>query len=202
MYCCIVNRTYATIGITLASCIILSFASCATGVQRVSPDQQIDLSGAWNDSDSRAVAATMSDEILTGRWVANFTAENSGKPAVVVGSILNRTHEHIATNTFVTDIERTLINSGSVRVIQGGEFREQLRAERAGQQQLASVESAARLGREIGANFVLQGSISSIVDSSGRQRLVYYQADLQLTSVETAEKVWIGTHQIKKLVSK
>jgi penicillin-binding protein activator len=197
-----VNKTYATIGIALVSFLILSLVSCATGVQRVSPDRQIDLSGAWNDSDSRAVAAAMSDDFLAGRWMGNFAAENSGRPAIVVGSVLNRTHEHIATNTFVTDIERTLINAGTVRVLQGGDFREQLRAERTDQQQLASPESAARLGREIGANFVLQGSISSIVDSSGRQQLVFYQVDLQLTSVETAEKVWIGTHQIKKLVSR
>ena len=203
MYTAMVMKIDANrrLGIMLCGLVIL-LASCATGVQRVAADRQIDLSGAWNDSDSRAVATAMSEDILSARWLSDFGGSNSGRPAVVVGAIQNRTHEHIATNTFVTDIERSLINSGSVRVLQGGDFRDQLRAERAGQQELASPETAARMGREIGANFVLQGSLSSIVDSSGRQRLVFYQVDLQLTSVETTEKVWIGTHQIKKLVAR
>ncbi|TFH04873.1 MAG: penicillin-binding protein activator LpoB [Spirochaetales bacterium] len=180
----------------------LLMGSCVTGVRRVDADQQIDLSGSWNDTDSRLVATTMSDSILKGRWISDFQARNDRRPAVVVGNILNRTHDHIAVNTFTTEIERTLVNSGDVRVLQGGEFREQLRIERVDQQEMASPETAARLGREIGADYVLQGVISSIVDSSSYQRLVYYQVDLHLTSVETAEKVWIESEQIKKIVAR
>lgn len=184
------------VAMLLGSCVSYS------GVQRIESNRNIDLSGRWNDTDSRDVAAAMIDQILEGRWLTAFRRGNRDTPSVVVGTVLNRTHEHIATNTFVTDVERALINSGDVRVLQGGEFREQLRAERADQQEFASAATAARLGVEIGADFILQGTISSIVDSSGRQQLIFYQVDLELTSVETAEKVWIGSHQIRKLVTR
>jgi penicillin-binding protein activator len=186
----------ALVAVLLGSCVSY------TGVQRIESNRDIDLSGRWNDTDSRDVAAAMIDQILEGRWLTVFRRGNRDTPSVVVGTVLNRTHEHIATNTFVTDVERALINSGDVRVLQGGEFREQLRAERADQQEFASPATAARLGVEIGADFILQGTISSIVDSSGRQQLIFYQVDLELTSVETAEKVWIGSHQIRKLVTR
>jgi len=186
----------AVVAMLLGSCVSYS------GVQRIESNRNIDLSGRWNDTDSRDVAAAMIDQILGGRWLTAFRRGNRDTPSVVVGTVLNRTHEHIATNTFVTDVERALINSGDVRVLQGGEFREQLRAERADQQEFASAATAARLGVEIGADFILQGTISSIVDSSGRQQLIFYQVDLELTSVETAEKVWIGSHQIRKLVTR
>ena len=191
-------------GLAGAAMVAVLLGSCVsyTGVQRIESNRNIDLSGRWNDTDSRDVAAAMIDQILDGRWLTVFRRSNRDTPSVVVGTVLNRTHEHIATNTFVTDVERALINSGDVRVLQGGEFREQLRAERADQQEFASPATAARLGVEIGADFILQGTISSIVDSSGRQQLIFYQVDLELTSVETAEKVWIGSHQIRKLVTR
>ena len=180
---------------------IAGLVSCVTGVQRLDTDRAIDLSGRWNDTDSRVVAEAMIEQILDGRWIDDYRREHSDRPGIVVGIVLNRTHEHIATNTFITEIERSLLNTGSARVLQGGEFREQLRDERADQQEVASPATASRVGREIGADYILQGTISSIVDSSGWQDLIFYQVDLQLTSVETTEKVWIGSHRIRKLVT-
>ena len=189
----------------LAGVVVLlaTLSACTTGsVQRIQSDRPIDLSGRWNDTDSRAVADAMIDQILDGRWLNGYRRGSRDNPSIVVGMILNRTHEHIATNTFITDIERALIDSGEVRVLQGGDFRDQLRLEREDQQSVASPATAARMGQEIGADYILQGTITSIVDSSGWQDLIFYQVDLELTSVETAEKVWIGSHQIRKLVSR
>ena len=122
------------------------------------------------------------------------------KPTVIVGLVKNRSSEHIATETFINDIERELINSGKVRVVQGGEFRNELRAERADQQNNASLETVKKFGRELGADFMLQGTVNSISDSNNRTKLVYYQTDMELTSIETNEKVWLGTKKIKKVV--
>jgi hypothetical protein len=180
--------------------LLLLLTGCVSRVERVSSDEQIDLSGSWNDTDSRLVAEAMSADILSAGWIFEYGDRRSDRPAIVVGQIQNRTHEHISTATFISDIEQALIDSERVRVLQGGAFREQLRRERSEQQEHASADTAARLGREIGADYVLQGVVSSIVDSSRRERLIYYQVDLQLSNVETTEKVWLGTEEIKKLV--
>ena len=77
---------------------------------------------------------------------------------------------------------------------------DELRAERTDQQSHASPATLARWGREMGADYILQGVINSIVDREGNQQVVFYQTDLELTDLETNEKVWVGTKKIKKLV--
>ena len=56
-------------------------------------------------------------------------------------------------------------------------------------------------GLEQGADFMLQGTINSIVDQYKKDKAIYYQVDLELTNLETNEKVWIGDKKIKKLVN-
>ncbi len=180
--------------------ILLACSSTKT-VTRVDENSQIDLSGRWNDTDSRLVAEEMVKDGLSRPWVTDFIEENGKKPTVIVGIIKNKSSEHISSETFTNDIEREFINAGKVRVVQGGEAREELRSERADQQEFASAETTKKWGMERGADFILQGTINSITDSNSKDKLVYYQTDLELTHIETNEKVWIGSKKIKKVIN-
>jgi len=191
------------IRIIAAAIVVGGFAaSCDTSktVTRVDEKEQIDLSGRWNDVDSRLVAAEMVNDGLSRVWLQDFVEAEGRKPAIIVGLVRNRSSEHIATETFINDIEREYINSGKVRLVQGGEFREELRAEKADQQNNASLETVKRFGRELGADFIMQGSVNSITDANTKTKVVYYQVDMELTNIETNEKVWIGSKKIKKVV--
>ena len=57
-----------------------------------------------------------------------------------------------------------------------------------------------QFGLEQGADFMLQGSINSIVDSHKKKKVVYYQVNLELTNLQTNEVVWIGDKKIAKYV--
>ncbi|MCF8227704.1 MAG: penicillin-binding protein activator LpoB [Bacteroidales bacterium] len=185
----------------LAALILTMLASCSNRkVTRVSPDQQIDLSGRWNDTDSKQAAETMISQALSERWLDNFRQKEGRKPVVIVGLVLNKSHEHISAETFIKDLERAFINSGMVRLVQAGEMREQLRAERADQQDFASPATMKKWGQELGADFMLQGTINSIVDSYKKEKVVYYQINLELSNLETNEIVWIGDKKIKKYI--
>ena len=81
-----------------------------------------------------------------------------------------------------------------------GEKRNELRKERAEQQDYSAPETIKKWGRELGADFILQGTINSIVDSYKKQKVVMYQIDLQLTNIETNEVVWMGDKKIKKQI--
>ncbi len=187
---------------------IISFlfilSSCMTHkVERVSVDESIDLSGRWNDTDSRMVAEDMVNQILEGAWIDNHLKANNGtKPVVVVGLIYNKSHEHISSDTFIKDIEKSFINSGRVRLVQAGDKREELRKERAAQQEFASIETAKEWGKELGADFMLNGDINSIVDTYKKERVNYYQTNLELSNLETNEIVWMGDKKIKKYIVK
>lgn len=183
----------------LTSALITS--SCNRKVTRVNPNKQIDLSGRWNDVDSRLVAEEMIKQVLGEKWLGNFTKANPGKkPTVIVGFVKNQSHEHIEAETFIKDVERAFINSGQVTLVQGGEKRKEIRGERADQQDNASQSTMKKWGLEIGADFMMQGSINSIVDSYKRDKVVFYKINLELTNIQTNEIVWIGDKELKKTV--
>lgn len=190
--------------IVLASVLAISglyISGCSRQVTRVSTDEVIDISGRWNNTDSREVASQMTRQVLQGAWLDEFSQENSGKrPVVIVGMVTNKSHEHIEAETFVKDVEQSFIESGRVRLVQGGKKREEIRGERADQQSNASVSTMKQFGLENGADFMLQGSINSIVDAHKKQKVVYYQVNLELTNIQTNEVVWIGDKKIAKYV--
>lgn len=182
----------------------LVFTGCADRkVSRVDTQEVIDLSGRWNDTDSRLVSEEMITDLLGSKWIPIYESRhNNARPVVVVGSITNKSHEHIDAETFIKDIEKAIIRNGSVRLVQAGEKRQELRTERDEQNQgYTSAETAKKWGLELGADFMLQGTINSIVDTYKKEKVVYYQIDLELTDLQTNEVVWMGDKKIKKQVS-
>ncbi len=173
---------------------------CSHSVKRVDPATQTDLSGRWNDTDSRVTAEAMIEQMFGNAWSVAFEQKHHQKPVLVVGLVNNKSHEHISTETFIKDLEKAIIKNASIRLVQAGEKREELRRERAGQQEFASPATAKKWGRELGADFMLQGTVNSIVDSYKKDQTVMYQIDLELSNIETNEIVWIGDHKIKKVI--
>ncbi|MBC8110169.1 MAG: penicillin-binding protein activator LpoB [Verrucomicrobia bacterium] len=182
--------------------VVASFSCRRHTVTRIDPGQQVDLSGRWNDTDSRLVAKEMIDDCLNRPWIANFGKKNAGKkPVVIVGIINNKTAEHIESEVFIKNMEREYINTGLVRVVENATFREKLRQERADQQEFASPDTQKKWGRELGADYMMFGVITSITDSQNRKQVTFYQVNLELVDIETNEKVWIGEKQIKKFIT-
>jgi len=171
-------------------------------VSRVDVNQTIDLSGRWNDTDSRMVAEAMVSEALARPWVDKHVKEHHKDPTVIVGTVVNRSHEHINVSTFTKDLERELTNSGRVQFVASKGEREELREERAEQQTHASEETAKGLAKETGADYMLKGEINSIEDEEGREKVVYYQVTLEMIDLESNVKVWFGDKKIKKLVER
>lgn len=174
---------------------------CSKSVTRVDTSSDIDLSGRWNDADSRRVAEAMSESALGSAWCEGFAQRYNRKPVVIVGIIANKSHEHIEAEPFIKDMEKAFVRSGRVRVVQNDVFREKLREERADQQDFASPDTQKRWGAELGADFMLFGTINSIVDSEGRKQVTFYQVDLELANLESNELVWIDGKKIKKYIT-
>ena len=178
----------------------LLLAGCDTKVTRIDVDETVDLSGAWNDTDSRLVAEEMIADALSHPWTSNFAGQNGRAPAVIVGTVRNFSHEHINMNTFVADIERALVNSGRIEFVASSDERGEIREERADQDLNASEETRNEAGQETGADFMLKGQINTIVDAEDDEQVRYYQVDLTMISLADNRKVWLGQKKIKKLV--
>ena len=159
-------------------------------------------SGRWNDTDSRVTAEEMIKDALERPWARRFTQVSGREPVVIVGTVLNRTHEHLNTQTFVTDLERALINSGQVQFVADAGQRQEVRQERLEQANHARTDTVKPAGQESGADFMLQGTINTLVDELDSTKAVFYQVDLELIDIVSNVKVWLGQKKIKKLVER
>jgi uncharacterized protein (TIGR02722 family) len=196
-------RSGRAIAATMLALLAVGAAGCAKQVSRIDPTSVTDLSGRWNDTDSRLVANELITQSLNAPWVSRYTQLHGGEaPAVIVGTFRNRTLEHIATNTFISDLERAMINSGAVTMVASPTEREEIRSEREDQQDNARAATRSRMAYELGADYMLQGEITAIEDEEGREKVVFYQIDATLTDLESNVKVWAGQHKIKKYIER
>ena len=190
--------------ILLLAIAALSFAGCAqapSNVYRVDPEQQIDLSGKWNDTDSQMVSEEMIATCINAPWAGRFIDETGKLPVLLVATIYNKTDEHISADVFISDLERAFIDSQRAKVIQSGAALEEIREIRQGQLSFSEPDTR-RFLRELGANFVMQGKINKITDIDANREVLFYQVDLELIDIETVEKVWIGQKKLKKYVER
>lgn len=173
-------------------------------ITRVDPGTQTDLSGRWNDTDARLVAEEMISDVVSKPWLDQFNRKHGEPPVVIVGRVRNETMEHIDTEVFTKEMERMFVNTGRVTMVADSREREQIRDERADQQQYASFETTKKMAMELGADFMMIGNINSVVEEavSGREAAVFYTVNLELVNVETNQKVWIGNKKIKKIIER
>jgi uncharacterized protein (TIGR02722 family) len=187
--------------------ILFVFASCASGgapkVQRVDSGTQTDLSGYWNDTDVKIVCKALIDDCLNSPRVDAAIKAKRGKiPTVIVGRFKNDSSEHIDTTIISTIMEQTIFNSGKLDFVAGGSTRDDIRAERQDQQSNASEATAKALANETGADFMLTGSVKTIVDRAGNQTVRTYFVNAEMTNVETNQRMWMATNsEIKKIVT-
>jgi len=104
--------------------------------------------------------------------------------------------------TFINDLEKDLINSGDVEFVASADERGEIRTERREQDLHASESTRKAMGQEIGADFMLKGSINTIIDAVKGEQARFYQIDLTLIDLESNRKVWVGQKKIKKTIEK
>jgi len=200
------QKTWQQLAAILGTVIlVVSLSGCGGGttVKRVDEGEVIDLSGNWNDTDSRQMASSLVQDMTTGTaWLENHLRDEGEKPAIIVGEILNKTPDHVPVKTLVADLEKSFINSGRVTVVASAEEREQVRDERADQQQYSATEYMARWGRERGADYMLLGELNAIFDVERGEEVKYYQLDCYLVDLENNAKVWVGDDRIKKYIQR
>lgn len=182
------------------SLLIVGFSCSQRTVKRITPGQSIDLSGRWNDTDSREVAELMGNELLNSDPFKAFAVQQSKKPAIIVGLVRNKTSEHIDADNFIKKLEVTIFNSGIADLVESNSFRDKLREERAQQQDFASSATVSKWGMEAGADLMLFGEMTSETDVYNKRRVVNYIVTLFLTDMETNKRVWYGQKEIKKLI--
>jgi PBP1b-binding outer membrane lipoprotein LpoB len=184
--------------------VLIFLASCSSAprVSRVPATAQTDLSGYWNDTDVRIVCEALINDCLNSPRVAQAIAAKGGRlPVVIVGSFRNESSEHIDTAIISSTMEVTIFNSGKLDFVAGGSTRLELREERQDQQINASESTASALANETGADFLLTGTVRTIIDRAANQTVRTYFVFAEMTDIETNARMWMAQNsEIKKVI--
>lgn len=192
---------HTILAISAISSILLTSACVASSgqnIRRAHPDEQIDLSGTWNDADANQVAAVMIEDCLSRPWSANFRAATGQAPVVRMYPIRNRTSEHIETKFFTKQVEQELLNSGAVQLVGSLVESTDVRKERADQAAHASADTVKHDRNEVGSDYVMNGWIVEEHDATYGRQVKAYVITMELIHAERNTKVWMKTHRIKK----
>ena len=183
--------------------VLIIFSSCgSTNVRRVDSNRQIDLSGYWNDVDVRIVCDALINDCLSSQRVDQEIRSKGRTPTVIVGNFRNESAEHIDTEIISSIMETTIFNTGRLNFVAGGDVRDEIRVERQDQQNYSSASTTSAVHNETGADFMLTGTVRSIVDREGNRTVRTYFVSATLTSIETNERLWMGQYnEIKKVIT-
>lgn len=182
----------------------LIMVSCgSTKISRVDSDEVIDLDGYWNESDVRIVCDSLIEECISSPRIAKFEGQQGRAPVVIIDSIRNQSSEHIDTSIVEKKFQTAIINSGVMEFVSSSTERQALREEKADQADHSTYDTAKEMDQETGADFMLKGSVKTIVQSAGDKTVRTYYVYAELHDIKTNKIVWMAENDsIKKVIKR
>lgn len=156
------------------------------------------LDDKFNEADMQQMAETVVQAMVACGYVKNAPKP----PVVIVERVQNRTEEHIDTKSMTDKIRTALIKSGKVRFVnkeERGTLDEEYQYNEGGN---VSGPSAKKRGSQIGADYILSGSMATNIQQVGNQKLIYYKLTMNLTNMETSTIDCVEEREIRKKYSR
>ncbi|MCD8483181.1 MAG: penicillin-binding protein activator LpoB [Verrucomicrobia bacterium] len=183
---------------------LLTLTACTSGpVVRTDPTDPSRATLSLDQADVNATASAMVDSMLASPAVARV-ADVNNPPTIVVLPIrldVNTiTDPRINTDAITTLVRGQVINSGIFQFVDATR-RADIAAELAYQHESGMVRSdtAAQRGQQIGANLILEGTLSGFASDTNRTRQRGYVITMTLQNLETGIILWQQTEQVQKL---
>ena len=183
---------------TLLSC--MSTGTSNTKVERIEASQVQDLSGYWNDKDVQIVCEGLINECVASPRISQFSAKHNRAPIVKLGKITNNSVEKIDTVIVANKFCSAIINNGVMEFVASDDEVAAIRNERNQQEDYANPSTAAAQGNETGADYLLQGSIRTLVDEIDGKKTRTYYVNAELHDIETTKILWSSENSIRKFI--
>ncbi|WP_170308329.1 penicillin-binding protein activator LpoB [Parashewanella tropica] len=181
---------------------VLALSACQSKVEYGDAKEVETVNANFGSTDLQAITDKMVDSMLTFPPVLMLTANNQ-RPIIFVDSIKNKTSEHIDTESVTDSISNRLLRSGKFRFIDMTKVdavRKQLDYQNSSG--MVDPSTAIKFGRQIGAQYMLYGNLSSIVKQAGSTKDVYYKMTMRLMDLETGLIEWSDEKEIRKTKTK
>jgi penicillin-binding protein activator len=157
-------------------------------------ERENNLNDLWSETDMQKVVA----DLVAGMTSHNSIANAKRPPIVMVTKLQNKTNEHIDTQSIMDMVRVELSRGGRVAFVDR-EAREDVADEYNYQNSgMVSEETKKGPGGQIGADFIINGRLDSIVQEVGKDKTVYYKITMNMTNLKTNLVVWTDYKQIRK----
>lgn len=198
------NKTGIRILILIICSVILIMAGCAASTKNLNPDDDLHYDATYDFSDKKQIV----DRLVTPLLNASPFLPARVKPVLIVYPVVNETSEHINTAGITDSIRMRLMQSGKIRFINENQRINIM--EETDYQNQGYVDPAQRVeqGRQLGADYILSGTLRSIKKKQPKQwRLykkerIYYSLDLTMTDLKTGEIVYADQAELAREASK
>lgn len=162
------------------------------------PERENLMNDQWSETDMQKTVASMVASLVVHPSIANAKTP----PIVMVTNLQNKTSEHIDTQSIMDMVRVELTNSGKVQFIDK-EARQDIANEYDYQGSgMVGDETKKGPGGQIGADFIVNGRLDSIVQEVGKDKTVYYKMTLNLTNLKTSVIAWTNQKEIRKAFKK
>jgi penicillin-binding protein activator len=153
------------------------------------------VTNQFGSTDLQAIAESMTRSLLQSPVIAR-----GNRPLVTVADVKNKTSEYIDTRSITDSIRAQLLKSGTVRFAVDHDAMQAQTDEliRQSQTGMYKKSSAKKVGRMEGADYRLEGNITSIVKQSSNVKDVYYKFSLVLVGIESGVLEWADEKEIRK----
>lgn len=162
------------------------------------PERENLMNDQWSETDMQKVVKAMVDKLVTHPSIASAT----NPPILMVTNLQNKTSEHIDTQSIMDMVRVELSNSGKVAFIDK-EARQDI-ADEYNYQDSGMVEEKTKKGpgAQVGADFIVNGRLDSIVQEVGKDKTIYYKLTLNMTNLKTGLVTWTNQKEIRKAFKK
>jgi len=195
---------------TLVLALCVASVSCSS-VKYGDPTDEETVNIKFGITDRQRMTDTMVQSLLEAPGLAYLDHSGKGddkRVIIYMGSIENRTSEHIDTTGISDSIRVSLLKSGRFRLVAGKQGQAEIDEQVRFQQGSGKVNpaQAKEFGKQLGADVILYGVLRSIEKKRGRSlesggvktRRTDYQFTLNCENIETAEFIWADEKDITK----
>jgi hypothetical protein len=199
-----VHRLLAYGIVPLAAGALLSgCAAFRASTQDVDVSEEKHMGASYDYTDMRKITEDVASELSA----SPFLAGADEPPIFMIAGIQNRTGGYVDTRKISDRIRTLLLKTGSVQFVNEAR-REDLLKEQGYQAAHATPETQTAVGRQLGAAYMLSGSLVEMKEGSPRQvrvskqELIYYNLTVEVTDLETGLIAWTTEKEFARQASK
>ncbi len=194
----ILRPAFALLAVSLAG----GCAAFRASTTDVDVNETRHMGADYDYSDMRKISEGVAAELAA----SEFLGKQSGSPIFMIAGVENRTSNYVDTKGLTDKIRTTLFKTGKAQFVNEAR-RQDLLKEQGYQAANATPETQVAIGKQLGAKYMISGSLMEMKDESARQvrvskqKLNYYKLTVEVTDLETSLLAWTTEKEFARQAS-